>query len=89
VKLEWNADQDRFEARVELPAALGERIAYRYIVDGEWKDNEERNTVDDGTGNINNILISRVPKAILSTGVNTQRATEAYKQQYKEVSVDL
>ena len=35
VKLEWNPDLERFEARVEVPAALGERITYKYIVDGE------------------------------------------------------
>jgi len=86
VKLEWNPDQERFEARVVVPAALGERITYKYFVDGEWKHNEERNTVDDGTGNMNNIFISRVPKARLPTDADTERATEAYKQQYKEVS---
>ena len=89
IRLEWNPEEERYEASVELPPALGERIAYKYIVDGEWKHNQDKITADDGFGSFNNILTSRVPKARLPTGVNTARATEAYKQQFTEVSVNL
>jgi hypothetical protein len=88
VQMEWDEEFEYFQATVELPPALGEKIAYKFAVDGEWKHSEDRNTADDGVGGLNNILIARVPKARLPTGVNTEGATEAYKQQFKEVSFE-
>ncbi|KAG9317165.1 hypothetical protein JVU11DRAFT_1357 [Chiua virens] len=43
-----------FHGTVKVP--WGEKIAYKFIVDGRWEYREDRPQEDDGHGNINNIL---------------------------------
>lgn len=46
---------DSFEKTVDLPDSA-EKIQYKYVVDGEWKTNDQAPTEDDGKGSTNNIL---------------------------------
>ncbi|KAF9246906.1 immunoglobulin E-set, partial [Melanogaster broomeanus] len=43
-----------FSGTVKVPQ--GEKIAYKYIVDGYWLCRDDQRQEDDGHGNINNVL---------------------------------
>lgn len=39
-----------------MKAPWGQKVAYKYIVDGRWRCRNDRPQEDDGHGNINNVL---------------------------------
>ncbi|KAH7931364.1 hypothetical protein BV22DRAFT_998932, partial [Leucogyrophana mollusca] len=45
-----------FEAKVRVP--WGERVPYKFIVDGRWVTRDDQPTEPDQPGNINNIYVS-------------------------------
>ncbi|KAF2426313.1 carbohydrate-binding module family 48 protein, partial [Tothia fuscella] len=47
---------EAFEKTVDLPT--GEKIFYRYVVDGNWTDNIFQRTEADEHGNVNNVFDS-------------------------------
>ncbi|KAL8755346.1 MAG: hypothetical protein Q9199_003696 [Rusavskia elegans] len=49
-------EEDGFAKRVELP--LGQKISYKFVVDGTWCTSAEEPQETDQDGNINNILTS-------------------------------
>lgn len=46
---------DSFVKSVDLPEST-DKIQYKYVVDGEWKTNDQAPTEDDGKGQVNNVL---------------------------------
>lgn len=85
IKLSVDPEFGHFEVTIELAPELGERIPYKFKVDGVWMHDPKKLTEDDGAGNLNNILISRVPKPLLPSGRTTSNATEACLSAYMEV----
>lgn len=43
-----------FSGTVKVP--WGQKIAYKFVVDGIWRCRDDRPKEDDGSGNINNVL---------------------------------
>jgi len=73
---------------------------YKFIVDGVWKCSKNQNTIDDGKGNINNILdlTSIKPKEDInkknlnkknSKGVKKGKAKEKKKNEKKKSNLNL
>ena len=51
--LEYNSDGDFWAKSFEIPPGV---YKYKYVVDGEWMHDPSKETEDDGTGNINNVI---------------------------------
>ncbi|TFK74500.1 carbohydrate-binding module family 48 protein, partial [Pluteus cervinus] len=45
-----------YEARVQVP--WGQKVPYKYIVDGRWKVRQSQPTEYDPIGNLNNVYLS-------------------------------
>ncbi|GAA5933953.1 hypothetical protein JCM1841_002543 [Sporobolomyces salmonicolor] len=43
-----------FSGQIALP--YGQKIAYKYVVDGDWKHNESEPSETDASGNVNNVF---------------------------------
>ncbi|KAJ5235658.1 uncharacterized protein N7469_004826 [Penicillium citrinum] len=63
---------DTFEKEVSLPA--GEKIQYKFVVDGNWTTDKRVREENDGHDNINNVLL---PEEIKETAALTQPTTNA------------
>ncbi|KAJ3029047.1 UNVERIFIED_CONTAM: hypothetical protein HDU68_000260 [Siphonaria sp. JEL0065] len=55
----WSDELQAYIADVVLPSSLesGEKIMYKFIVDGEWKTASEEPTEFDPSGNVNNVYV--------------------------------
>ncbi len=52
-EMKYEPEEKRFKCVINLPR---EKHEYKFIVDGIWKFSKKQKTIDDGKGNINNIL---------------------------------
>jgi len=51
--LEYNSDGDYWAKSFDIPPGS---YTYKYVVDGEWMHDPSKETVDDGKGNVNNVI---------------------------------
>ena len=51
--LDYNSDGDFFAKSFVIPPGT---YTYKYVVDGEWMHDPSKETVDDGKGNVNNVI---------------------------------
>ncbi|KAL4810400.1 hypothetical protein BDV18DRAFT_130921 [Aspergillus unguis] len=71
VKLEQKGDL--FEKQVHLPVT-GEKVHFKFVVDGNWTTDNRLPQEDDGSSNVNNILY---PDQIQADSVGTQQTDTA------------
>lgn len=63
-----------FHGTVKLP--WGEKVAYKFIVDGYWFCRDDRPMEDDGSGHVNNILyVPQKPLSLLGENASAVEAT--------------
>ncbi|TYJ55738.1 hypothetical protein B9479_003514 [Cryptococcus floricola] len=58
-----------------VPVAWGEKGAFKYVVDGEWKVREDEGKEWDAAGNMNNVYQAPESEAASSTAAPTSTAT--------------
>ena len=51
--LEYNSDGDYWAKSFDIPPGS---YTYKYVVDGEWMHDPSKEIVDDGKGNVNNVI---------------------------------
>ena len=51
--LDYNSDGDFWAKSFIIPPGT---YTYKYVVDGEWMHDPSKETVDDGKGNVNNVI---------------------------------
>merc|ERR1719315_681069 len=51
--LDYNSDGDYWVKSFVIPPGS---YTYKYVVDGEWMHDPSKETVDDGKGNVNNVI---------------------------------
>ena len=51
--LEYNSDGDYWAKSIDIPPGS---YTYKYVVDGEWMHDPSKEIVDDGKGNVNNVI---------------------------------
>ena len=51
--LDYNSDGDYWVKSFVIPPGT---YTYKYVVDGEWMHDPSKDTVDDGKGNVNNVI---------------------------------
>ena len=51
--LEYNSDGDYWAKPFDIPPGS---YTYKYVVDGEWMHDPSKEIVDDGKGNVNNVI---------------------------------
>ena len=56
-KQQFEMEKDKNENLFKFSLSLNnDKYQYKYIVDGEWKCSKKQKTIDDGKGNVNNLL---------------------------------
>ncbi len=100
-KEQYEMEKDEKDKIYKFSLPLNNEIyQYKFIVDGVWKCSKNQNTIDDGKGNINNILdlTSIKPKEDInkknlnkknSKGVKKGKAKEKKKNEKKKSNLNL